>query len=97
MQLVRPTATITINSSINPSAVGQSVTFTATMSPAAATGTVTFLDGKAPLITNLPIAAGKASFVVPNLSVGTHNITATYNGDSNYGPSTSAALVQTVN
>ena len=62
-------------------------------------------DGKHPdlkrpwevAITNLPIAGGKASFVVPNLSVGTHNITATYNGDSNYGPSSSAALVQAVN
>lgn len=97
MQVVRPTATITVNSSVNPSAVGQSVTLTATVSPSAATGTVTFLDGKAPLITNLPISGGKASFVVPNLSVGTHSITATYNGDINYGPSTSSALVQTVN
>ena len=96
MQVVRPAATSAISSSVNPSVVGQSVTFTATISPSAATGTVTFLDGKASLITNLPIAGGKASFVVPNFTVGTHNITATYNGDSNYGPSTSAVLVQTV-
>jgi hypothetical protein len=52
MQVVRPAATIAISSSVNPSVVGRSVTFTATLSPSAATGTVTFLDGKAALITN---------------------------------------------
>ena len=34
-----------ITSSLNPSALGQSATFTATVSPSAASGTMTFLDG----------------------------------------------------
>ena len=89
-------ATITLSSNNNPSVYGQSVTFTATVSPSAATGTVQFqIDG-----TNFGGAAnvsgGKAvSGSTTTLSVGSHNITAVYSGDSTYGGST-ATLVQKV-
>jgi hypothetical protein len=73
------------------------VSFTATVTPSTATGTVTFFDGSTALITDLPVSGGQATFSVPNLSAGTHSITATYNGDANYGGSTSGVLVQTVN
>lgn len=85
----------TLVSSLNPSTLGQPVTFTATVSPASATGTVTFLDGAAS-IGNLSLAAGKATFTTSGLVVGTHSITASYAGDSSNNGSTSSALIQTV-
>jgi hypothetical protein len=58
--------------------------------------TVSVFDGTSPLITNLPLSGGKASFSVPNLSVGAHAITATYSGDGKNNGGTSAVLTQTV-
>lgn len=48
------------------------------------------------MITNLPSSGGKASFSVPNLSVGTHLITGTYSGDGQNRGGTSAVLTQIV-
>ena len=54
-RVVAKTATATtVSSSLNPSFVGQSVTFTATVSPSAATGTVTFKAGQTVLGTGKP-------------------------------------------
>jgi hypothetical protein len=92
----KPKATVNLSSSLNPSVYGQSVSFTATLSPSAATGTVQFqIDG-----TNFgspaTLSGGKAvSGSTTTLSIGSHNITATYSGDSTYGSST-ASLVQKV-
>ena len=92
-----PPTTTTLSSSLNPSQVGQSVTFTATVAPAAATGTVTFLDGAAPLGTGT-LSGGVATFNTSALvTAGLHNITAVYGGDSSYAGSTSGVLVQQVN
>ena len=98
MQVVnsKNSAKVTLSSSLNPSVYGQSVTFTATISPSAATGTVQFqIDG-----TNFGspanVSGGKAvSGSTTSLSIGSHNITATYSGDGTYGIST-ATLVQKV-
>jgi hypothetical protein len=89
-------------SSLNPSNFGQAVTFTATVTAQAGfskgtpTGTVTFFDG----ITNIGNAnlngGGVASLMISTLAVGTHSITATYNGDTNFAPSTSAVVSQEV-
>jgi hypothetical protein len=95
-QIVTSTTPITLASSPNPSVVGQSVVITSTVAPSTATGTVSIFDGTSPLITNLPLSGAKASFSVPNLSVGTHAITATYSGDSKNAGGTSAVLIQTV-
>src|SRR5439155_1865075 len=83
---------------LNPSAFGQSVTFTATVSGSIGTptGTVTFKDGTAALATNA-LSSGQATFTTAALSGGSHSITAVYNGDSVYNSSTSAALTQTIN
>jgi len=89
-------SSVTLASSANPSTYGQSVTFAATVSPAAATGTVQFLDGTTSLGT-AAIASGSAALAISTLAVGAHSITATYSGDANDAPSTSAALAQTVN
>ncbi len=88
--------TTTVVSDINPSDLGQLVTFTATVSPAAATGTVEFFDGATSLGT-APLAGSTASLPFASLTVGTHAITAVYGGDSSYAGSTSAAITQTVN
>jgi streptogramin lyase len=91
------TTTTGVASNNNPSQNGQSVTFTATVTPSTATGTVTFFDGA----TNLgsgPLSAATATLITSSLAVGTHGITATYNGDTNDAGSTSTpALSQVVN
>ncbi|MGH9680770.1 MAG: Ig-like domain-containing protein, partial [Candidatus Acidiferrales bacterium] len=76
-------------SSTNPSNSGQSVTFTATVTPASGTavptGTVSFLDGANSLGAAVALdGAGKATLMISTLSVGSHTITATYSGDSNF-------------
>jgi hypothetical protein len=89
--------TVTSTSSQRPSEVGQPVTFTATMTGVSPTGTVTFKDGSTVLGTATLNASGQATFTTSSLNVGTHSIAATYNGDANNSPSTSAVLLQTVN
>src|ERR1039458_10162331 len=95
-QGVNPANTsVTLTSAANPSAYGSSVTFTATVTPPAATGRVTFLDGSTTLGTGA-ISNGKTTYSVSALAVGAHSVTAVYGGDSNYNPSTSLAVTQTV-
>ena len=91
--------TVSVASSVNPSAYGQLVTFTAmvtTSGSAAPTGTVMFYDG------TTQIGAGQvtnntATLTINSLSAASHSITAVYGGDSNYQGSTSSPLNQTVN
>jgi autotransporter-associated beta strand protein len=100
-QNVLPPTMTTLTSSINPSVFGQAVTFTATVAPVSPgtgtpTGTVTFKDGNNVLGTST-LTGGAAIFSTSTLTVGMHAITATYNGDTALGPSTSAILSQVVN
>jgi hypothetical protein len=87
-------ANITLTSSLNPSAYGNSVIFTATV-PAPATGTVVFYDGNTALGTGT-IANGIATLTTTTLAVGTHPVTAAYGGDGDYNSATSAVYNQTV-
>ncbi len=86
-------------SSRNPSSLGQAVTFTATVtaqSGGTPTGTVSFYDGTTNIGgTNLN-GSGVATFTTSGLAVGTHSMTATYNGGANFGVSTSPVLNQVV-
>jgi hypothetical protein len=91
-----PTTT-TLASSPNPSQFGQAVTFTAhvTSTGPAPTGSVKFLDGT----TTIGLAAlsgGVAKLTKSNLAVGTHPITAHYNGDAASSTSTSSVVNQVV-
>jgi hypothetical protein len=96
--VINQTATSTsITSLLNPSASGQSVTFTATVTGASPTGMVQFKDGASNLGSAVTLAGGVASFTTSSLTTGGHSITAVYNGDSNNATSTSAVLTQTVN
>ena len=92
---------MTLASSLNPSTVAQSVTFTATITVTSGTGTptgtVTFTDGATTLGTGTLNVSGQASYTTSSLAQGTHSITAQYGGDSTYASSTSAALLQVVN
>ena len=95
-----PTATALI-SAPNPSFFGDGITLTATVSvplPGAGepTGTVTFTDGATILGTGTLNDADQATFVTAGLQVGTHTITATYGGDGDFLPSTSAQQSQLV-
>jgi hypothetical protein len=90
-----PTTT-TLTSSPNPSTLGQAVTFTATVTGTSPTGTVTFKDGANTATVTLN-SSGQATLTTSALSLGRHSITATYNGDANNKPSTSAPLIQVVN
>ena len=89
-------ATLALTSSLNPSVVGNNVTFAATVVPATATGTLQFLDGSTVLGT-ATLASGGGAVATATLATGTHNITVVYSGDGNNLASTSAALVQVVN
>jgi len=87
--------TTALASSLNPSQVGQSVTWTATVFPSAATGTVTFKEGAVTLGTGT-LTGGVATFTTSALTAATHSIIASYAGDTNYNGSASGALSQNV-
>jgi hypothetical protein len=92
-------STTTLTSSLNPSPTGQAVTFTATVAGqfgGAPAGTVTFMDGTTTLGSSALNATEQAQLTTSTLSVGTHNITATYSGGPAFIGSTSSTLVQTV-
>ena len=97
-QNVNQAATTTsLTSSLNPSALGQAVTFTATVTGASPTGTVQFKNGATNLGAPVTLAGGSASFTTSTLTSGSHSITAVYSGDANNLASTSAPLTQNVN
>ena len=107
-QTVDPAASsTTLTSGTNPSVAGQSVTFTAVTTAAAPgsgtpTGNVEFLDGGTPIAdcggaTGEPVdGTGTATCVTSYATSGSHQITATELGDTNFTPSTSAPVTQTV-
>ena len=94
----KKTTTTTVLSSLDPSTVGETVSYTATVSPAAATGTVSFDEAGKPIAgcAAQPIGTGTAMCTVANLAAGGYGITAVYSGDSNYAASWSSGLSQTV-
>jgi hypothetical protein len=75
--------TISVTSSAEPSTYGGNITFTATVS-SGATGTVTFVDDTSLLGSANLNVSGQAAISVASLTAGTHNITATYSGDSSH-------------
>jgi hypothetical protein len=98
----RAATAVTLTSSANPAAAGQSVTFTAAVSvlaPGAGvpTGTVTFMDGNVVLGTAAVIpSVGTARFTTSFAAAGGHVITAVYSGDVNIAGS-SQTLTEQVN
>lgn len=96
-QIVRQTtSTAKLGSSPNPSAVGQSVLFTATIgSPTVLpTGPVTFRSA-AGVLGTAQLSNGKATLTVSTLPAGLNSVSVTYEGNSNISKSL-ASLAQTV-
>jgi uncharacterized repeat protein (TIGR03803 family) len=94
----KATTTSTLVSSLNPSNVGQSVTFTASVTPqfsGTVTGKVAFYDGTT-LLKSVSLSGGEAKYTTSKLTAGTHTITGTYDGSTDFTTS-SASLTQTVN
>ena len=94
----RSTST-SIDSGVNPSTVGQSVTLTATVVSGAdpvTGGTVRFREGAVDLSGDLPLGGdGKAMLAISSLGAGPHTITVDYSGTGGYEGS-SAQLTQVV-
>jgi uncharacterized repeat protein (TIGR01451 family) len=95
-------SSLSLTSSLNPSTLGQAVTFTATIrtsdglpSAGAPTGTVQFLDGTTLLGTGT-VSGGQATYTTSALAGGSHNIVAQYSGDSTW-PAATANYRQIVN
>ncbi|WP_420266971.1 Ig-like domain repeat protein [Candidatus Magnetominusculus dajiuhuensis] len=93
--------TTTINSSLNPSTYGASVTFIASVygslpTGPPPTGTITFMDNATVLSTVALNSSAQAAYTTSALTTGRHPITAIYSGDTVNPASTSIALVQTV-
>jgi hypothetical protein len=86
--------TITLTTPTNPATYGAPVTFTAQM-PSSATGSMTFLDGATVLGTG-NIAGGLATYTINTLSAGSHSITASFTGDSNYSSAVSPVVTQVI-
>jgi len=94
----RQATTTTLTSNPNPSAVNQSVLFTATITTqfgGSPSGTVTFKAGTTALGQGT-VSNGQATLNYSFTSPGTNSIVATYSGDSNFLPSSSAPLKQKV-
>jgi hypothetical protein len=99
--IAQAATTTVVTSSLTSSIVGQSVTFTATVAAttgsATPVGTVTFLDGTTTLASGIPLdGTGSASFATSALTAGTHAITVSYGGNTNFTGSTSPAVSQQV-
>jgi hypothetical protein len=95
-----PTTT-SLSTSVSPSVVGKSVTFTASVSSASAgtlAGTVKFfVDGSSTASASKTLSAGTAAFSTSSLAVGTHTVVATFTSSSgNFLGSTSNTLTQSI-
>ena len=91
-------AAASLSSSVNPSIFGVSVAFTVKITGVGSlipSGTVIFSDGVSTLGTATLNSAGMASLQTAALAVGSHSISVSYSGDTNYSV-TSTALIQTV-
>ena len=87
--------TVTLTSSVNPAALAQSVTFTA-LASTGATGSISFRDGVTVLGVGAISASGIATFTTSTLTIGTHPVTAAFDGDTNFSAGTSAVLNQVI-
>ena len=88
--------TTTLGAAPSPSALGQSVTLTATVASSAATGKVTFYDGTTVLGVRT-LAGGTATLTTISLPAGSRSLRAYYAGDASYLASTSASVGLMVN
>jgi len=90
------TTTTSLSSSLNPSAFGQPVTFTATVGGGSSpSGTVIFFDGATQIGTGT-LSGATATLITSSLALGSHAITARYGGNVSNAASSSPVLQQAV-
>jgi parallel beta-helix repeat protein len=89
--------TTTLSSSVNPALVGGTIVLSTHVTSLSGmpTGTVTFFDGST-VLGSANVLNDFAIFSISTLSLGTHNLTASYAGDGTFAASSSAALAQVV-
>ena len=99
IQVVVAKTTTTLTSAPNPSSYGQAIEFTATVNSSGSAPpdgeTVTFTEGSTILGTGT-LSGGIAALSTSGLGAGTEAVVATYNGDANFGASTSKPVKQVV-
>jgi hypothetical protein len=93
---------LTLQSSSNPSWLGDAVTFTLTVAGSVQhvpmpTGNITFLDGTTVLGSSALNGEGVVAFTISSLSSGPHDIIAAYDGDTSYSGRSSRIVNQVVN
>jgi uncharacterized repeat protein (TIGR01451 family) len=93
----RIATTTTVTPSTTTAIVGQAVTFVVAVAHppgpgAGPSGPVTLRDGTIDLGSAPLDAAGNATFTIPDLTIGSHAISASYAGDARYEPSDAAAV-----
>ena len=93
-QVNQASTTTTLVTSKSPTVFGEPVTFTATVAAQAPgggtpTGNVTITVDATP--TSVALSGGQATLTTGSLSVGSHNVTASYAGTSSYATSSTAA------
>ncbi|MFJ1884867.1 beta strand repeat-containing protein, partial [Streptomyces sp. NPDC088137] len=98
--VIKANSSTALTSAPDPSVFGQAKTLTATVAAVAPgagtpTGTVSFFDG-ATLLGTSSLSGGVATFATSTLAIGTHSLTAVYNGSGNFNISTSPVDTQTV-
>jgi hypothetical protein len=82
------TTVTAVSASVNPSAHGQAVSFTATVTPSAAGGDVQFRIDGVDFGAPVALSGGTAtSGSIASLTVGTHEVVALYAGDVSHGAS----------
>ena len=86
-----------LTSNANPATSGK-VTYIAVVSPTDNNGTVNFSDGSQPIAgcQDVALTSGTATCQVIDPSSGSHTISASFSGTSDYGSSTSSNLVERV-
>jgi hypothetical protein len=101
LRIDRAATAIGISSSLNPAMVGASVSFSGSVlphpvAPGEPTGAIEFLRDGQHLCTATIASAGTGGCSASFSSAGTSSITANYLGDTNFSPSSAAALQQVV-
>ncbi|HEX4487470.1 MAG TPA: Ig-like domain repeat protein [Terriglobales bacterium] len=94
----KATPAITLEPSVNPVLLKNSLDLTATVASSASlpAGSIIFYDGTTQLGA-VTLAQGTATFTITTLAVGTHSITAVYSGNANFSTRTSSAIAEKVN
>ena len=99
--VLKDSTTTAVTPSANPAVLGQTLTLTATVQASAPgsgtpTGTVVFKDITTVLGTGTLNGSGQATFSTAGLAVGTHAITASYGGDTNFTSDVSPIIAEVV-